>query len=60
MNPVKHWVRQIDRMLEKEKRYQKALGTLRGIKNTIEETGRVTRKQIAAVKNIKYGRGSHS
>lgn len=55
LDPVKHWITQIDRMLEK-RRFSSKHEALRDIKNTIEETERVTPNQITAIKNMKWGR----
>lgn len=57
----RHWLRQIDRILTKDVRFvfnrrPAAKKTLEGIRKTIEESGHVTKNQIRAIKNFKYGR----
>lgn len=52
---ARHWVGQIDNILEKTKLpYGK--NTLKEIRKTIVDTGKVTDNQIQAVKNIRWGR----
>lgn len=59
MNPVRHWVKQIDRLLEKHN-YKWAYDTLEGIKETIQENQEVTRGQIKAIQNITWGKNAET
>ena len=49
-----HWLRQIDRVINK-KEVAYAKDTLLGIRNVIQNTGKVTDNQIQAIKNIIWG-----
>lgn len=49
-----HWLRQIDRVINK-KEVAYAKDTLLGIRNVIQNTGKVTDNQIRAIKNIIWG-----
>lgn len=55
MDKVKHWLKQIDRILEKRK-FPRSKKPLRKIKKTIEETNNVTDAQVRAIKNIQNGK----
>jgi len=60
MNQLKNtraqfWAGRIDEML-KNFNYKSAHETLRGIKETLEETGEATPRQVQAIKNIRWGR----
>ncbi len=50
-----HWVKQIDNYLENTRR-PNLPSTLKGIRSTIKQTGRVTDRQIQAIKNIRWGK----
>lgn len=52
---VDHWIRQIDRYLE-ENKTPVLSDVLKGIRKTIEETGRVTQKQARAIMSIRNGK----
>ncbi len=49
-----HWLRQIDSIVNK-KEVAYAKDTLLGIRNVIQNTGKVTDNQIQAIKNIIWG-----
>lgn len=56
-----HWIRQIDRTLQTDKRFklnrwQSGKNNLLGIRQRIIDAGEVTKNQIQAIKNIKYGK----
>ena len=55
------WLKRIDKILQRDARFvfdrrKSAKETLQGIRNTIANTGRVTDKQIQAIKNIKWSK----
>lgn len=56
-----HWIKQIDRILENDIRFAYeqwpgGIRALKGIKETIKKSGKVSREQIQAIKNIRYGK----
>ena len=54
-----HWAQVIDKYLSNTfQPYGEE--TLKGIRNTIRETGRVTDKQIQAIKNIRWGKNDET
>lgn len=55
MDKKKHWLNQIDKLLGNF-HFNWAHSTLQDIKQTIENTDRITDGQIQAIKNIKWGR----
>ncbi len=54
-----HWVKQIDRWMN-GRRDLFGKDALKDIRATIKSTERVTKKQIQAIKNIKYGKDQGS
>lgn len=61
---AEHWIKQIDRILSKDERFalklwKNGIDTLEGIKRVIEERGKVTKNQIQAIQNIKWGKNGH-
>lgn len=54
-----HWIRQIDRHLT-DSIDPRLPEVLKGIKRTIKQTGKVTDRQIQAIKNIRWGKNDET